>query len=108
VKGQVNFRREGSLVLSDIDITSDIGIRLEFEYLGACVPFGGMASAADAASSVKLARHGATVTSEGAGHYNLVFRTEDAAKSPVRVRVLSGDRVILEKTVFPDNKARNL
>ncbi len=100
-QGTITIRRDESRVLSDLEISSGEEIEVVLEYGGTPLKFSAGDLAGDSSNGVSVMGREIHVRNRGKGNYHILYSLEDPPTTPVRVRILSGGRVLFDKGIPP-------
>ena len=96
VKGTLVVRRDGSRVVSQLDVSSEEEIEVVLAYGGPALGFAGGKLSGHPLNQVAIQDGKVHVRNRGSGTYGFVFAASDDPASPVAVKVLSGGNVLYE------------
>ena len=99
VRGTLKLKQDDGLVVSELDITSDEEIEVRFDHGGESLQFGGLRGPANPHNRVTVDRSRIALVNKGAGKYVFLLNADDAAASPIVVRVLANGTVLYEKSI---------
>ena len=101
IRGAVSFRQDNTLAISEVDIVSQREVELYLEYEGRSVQFRATGDVDSPLHDISLTGNTIMIKNLGAAEYVAAFYREDGVAAPLRVRIVSGGELLLEKEVQP-------
>ena len=102
VRGRVSFEEHGGLAVSRIELASQREIEMQLDYAGSSVGFEAMGDPQNPLHDISVKGNSIIVNNLGDAEYIATFEKAQDIASPLRVRILSGDDLLLEEEIRPD------
>jgi hypothetical protein len=100
--GTFAVERDGAHIRSRLDVTSESDIDVIIDYAGEAVRYGGGDLAGGSSNQITVEDHGVRVRNRGAGTYFFLFQLPADPATPMVVKILAENNVLLEETVHPE------